>query len=131
MEWMDNKILLTHRFDFDTNNNTKAKGLKMRTLKTAAEVRELRTKLSEFCASTEEFGMVNRFFYEPGNGTCYEMAIGFFEEDLLVAIPNFRSSYAFNHGGQHWTYVAEKLRLLEGDAVAITELINECFKGME
>lgn len=67
-----------------------------------------------------------RFAYEPGNGTRYEMVLARFGEDLFVGIPNFRSSYYFTKA-EHPAYVAEKLRLSEGDAVEVTNVINACF----
>lgn len=67
-----------------------------------------------------------RFAYEPGNGTRYEMVIARFDEELFVGIPNFHRSYHFRKG-THPTYVAEKLRLSEGDAEEVTKVINACF----
>jgi hypothetical protein len=44
----------------------------------------------------------------------------------LVALPDFHAAHTFNlaDGGLHWRYVAEKLRLNQGDAEPITEFLR-------
>lgn len=62
-----------------------------------------------------------------GNGT--QFTFGIFEIDcndgprLLVAVEG-RGAYTFS-GFVHWTYAAEKLGLLEGDARNVADMVND------
>lgn len=87
--------------------------------------------------------------YLPGNYTRYEIAFlplaaaSFHADDqihskpdqVVVALLNFGSAYPFKLVGRenptlHWTYIAEKLRLNEGDAKAIEHLLAQVIERM-
>lgn len=87
--------------------------------------------------------------YEPGNMTRYEVAfvplwnavfvggnIGATPDEFVVAVLNFRAAHPFKLRDRdgavlHHSYIGEKLRMQEGDAVAMEALLAAVIRGLE
>jgi len=73
---------------------------------------------------------VQRFIYEPGNGTRYDLLFGRADEHLLLVWLHRGGSggSALHWSGNnflHWTYLAEKLNAGRADIAALLSFLSQ------
>lgn len=61
--------------------------------------------------------------YVPGNGSRYNYAVWHSNDEWYVAFPEFGKSARVGTGN-HWSYIAEKLRVSMPDAEVMAHIIN-------
>lgn len=68
-------------------------------------------------------GMYDYFNLALGNSTMFRVGVLLTEEGGIFIGVEGKGAYTFGHFA-HWTYVAEKLKLAEGDARNLADFIN-------
>lgn len=61
----------------------------------------------------------------PGNGTRYMIVWGVVDDEPYIAIPNFSRASVMAHLPVEHTYIMEKLKISEPDALAILDFMRE------